>query len=373
MANSPLFTVEDVKVDVTDSNALKAKENAFGQAQVKAFKEIAGRMLSESEAQNLQVPDLLTISSLIQDFEVTNEQLSSVRYLGTYTFRFKDNAVKRYFSGQGLQYTDVSSRPILILPFYQRGEQSVLWAHDNKWMHAWGAAENLSGVAPVVLPLGDLADVRDIGDDQALSYNQGGLSQMLNRYGAGEAVLAIAVPDEGLDTGEVSSGNITVHLYRTDRSGPEYVQEIRVGKSSGDTMEEALNDAVRKVYNALQRDWKSKTMVSAGQNNRLQVKVSFNTLDQWIKTKRALERVYGVNEVMVKSLSPKNALVDIMFQGTEERLRLALEQADMTLAKPRIDVSSMAHNPNSRISPMVYELYLNSAGPSGGSPYSQKF
>lgn len=363
MASGSLFTVEEVKVDVTAANALQAKEQAFEEAKMKAFEEISARMLTDDGGQELPAPDPLTISTLIQDFEVTNEQLSSVRYVGTYRFRFKDSAVKKYFAGQGLRYTDVASKPILILPFYQRGEKSVLWSHDNLWAQAWNRSENLGGVVPVAIPLGDLADVRDIGDDQAMNYSDSGLSRMLERYGAGEAVLAIAVPDQNFQQG---AGTLTIHLYRTDRLQPEYVQEIRISKRSTQSLDDALNEGVRRVQKALQRDWKNKTAVSSNQNNRLKVKVSFENINEWIKTQRALKRVYGVNEIALKSLSPKSAVVDIIFQGTEERLRLALEQADMTLARPRIDATA---NSNGRIAPMIYELYLNSAK----RGYSQRF
>ena len=371
-ASSPLFIVQDVKVDVTDDNALEAKNKAFAQAQMEAFQIMAERMLSEQEITEMQPPELSLVSTLIQDFEVTKEQLSTVRYVGTYTFRFKDDAVRRYFKGQGLDYTDVGSRPVLILPFYQEGEKAVLWSRYNPWMKAWNTAQdNMNGLVPVVVPMGDLADVRDIGDDQALSYSELGLSKMLTRYDAGEAALAIAVPSPELvgirDGSQSVKGSYTIHLYRTDQAGPEYVKEIRVTSYGNDTLDALLQEAVRDVNSALQRDWKKKTLVRAGDDNRLQVKVRFKTMQEWVETQKALNRVYGISDVVLKSLSPKDAMVDIVFQGTEARLRLALQQADMVLAAPRIDVSSMVYNQNKySAKPLVYELYMK---PKGSSPF----
>ncbi|MEC8664523.1 MAG: hypothetical protein VXY16_03530, partial [Pseudomonadota bacterium] len=91
-----LFTVQDVKVDVTSENAAKAREEAFGKAQMKAFEILVERLASSGEAANITPPDYITVSSLVRDFEITNEQLSSVRYIGTYTFRFKKEAVRQY-------------------------------------------------------------------------------------------------------------------------------------------------------------------------------------------------------------------------------------------------------------------------------------
>ena len=378
-AQNELYTVEGVEVDATASNALEAKDKAFGEAQIKAYEILSQRMVDETDVKAVATPDLSVISSMINDFEVTKEELSSVQYLGTYTFRFNERAVGRHFSVQGVQYTDVGSKPVLMLPFYQTGERSVLWSHGNKWMQAWNRAQNLRGAVPVVLPLGDLDDVSDIGDDEALSYRAGGLSKILDRYQATEAVIAIAVPDQRMVSslnagGQGLAGSISVHLYRTDRSRPEYVKEITVTAKLSQTINSLLEEAVNKVNAELQRDWKVKTMVRPNQQNRMQVKVSFATMDEWIRTQRALKRVSGVNEVLLKSLSSKTALVDIIFEGTEQRLRLALEQSNMTLAVPRVDVSSMRYNPGRRIQPMVHELYLNSNRPAPVAPgYSQRF
>jgi hypothetical protein len=41
----PLYTVEGVEVDVTDKNAVKAREKAINDAQVKAYQILAERIL----------------------------------------------------------------------------------------------------------------------------------------------------------------------------------------------------------------------------------------------------------------------------------------------------------------------------------------
>lgn len=374
-ADNPVFTVEDVEVDVTASNAIEAKQKAFEQAQMDAFEIIAGRMLTEAEMMAAEKPALSTISLLIKDFEVTKEQLSAVRYLGKYTFRFKDDAVRRYFSGQGFKYSDVGSRPVLILPFYQLNDTSTLWSHNNIWMKAWNDAQNLTGLVPVVLPLGDLADMHDLTEDQALSYDQNNLNDMLQRYGAGEAVLALAVPDPAIEaagTGDqIVSGAISIYLYRTDRAGPEYVQQLQL-VSRSETRDQLMNRAVKKVHQELQRDWKSKTMVQSTQNSSVFVTVSFDNLKQWNETQRALEYVAGVSDVVLKSLSPKQAELEIIFQGTPERLRLALEQVNITLAPVYSRHSTGIAAIQDRFKSQRYQLYLNRYAPDTGS-YTQTF
>lgn len=349
-AANPLFTVSDVTVDVTAENAIEAREQAFAQAQVQAFKVLAQRMMSEGAAETLTPPDTTVISSLIQDFEVTEEKLSSTRYIGTYTFRFRDSEVKNYFGQQGVAYTDVTSRPVLVLPFYQMGGDTVLWSPRNEWLQAWNRARGLQGIVPLVVPIGDLMDVEDIGDSEALTYDDTKLARLLSRYNAGEAALLIAMPaGEGL----------SVQIYRTDRAGPEAVQGVNIDALPGETREQMFDRATRMVHEALQRNWKERTVASPQSTGRMQVRVLFSSLEQWAETQRALERVYGINEIILQSLSPNGARVDLLYQGDERRLRLALEQADITLNEPYLDAAAFEDGP-------VYELYLNRFRPGGG-------
>lgn len=336
-AADPLFTIENVEVDVTAENAIAAREEAFNQAQVKAFEELQKRMLPESEIATQPVPEPLTISTMIQDFEITNEKLSAVRYVGTYTFRFKDSAVRRFFGRSQTTYSDVSSKGLLVLPFMHLGSASTIWSPFNAWMRAWNRSGNQGGVVPLELPLGDLDDVRDIKDNQALSYNPQSLGKMLARYGADEAVIAIALPDDALGAvtkdERTAQGRLTVEIYRTDRRRPELVQQVSIIADGAQTRGQLYDAAVIRVRRALQKDWKAKTIVKEQVSNSLPVSVPITSLRNWVKIQTDLRRVNVVQDVVLKSLGPNEAQVDLLYLGDTQRLVIALQQSGMSLSK----------------------------------------
>lgn len=354
-AMGSLFTVDDIAVDVSAENAIKAREKAFEQAQAQAFDVLLQRMLSEADMQNFQKPSPQNISTLIQDFEVRNEKLSSKRYSATYKFRFKDKDVRRYFSGRGAAYTDVVRKPILILPFIETSNGTALWSPTNQWMRAWNNAGNLDGLVPLIVPIGDLEDVSDIGDDEALTYDVRRLSSMLRRYRASEAVVALARPLE--------AGGLEVQMYRTDRQRPEYVHQI-VQPAVGDDMFVAYSSAVSKVRGALQRQWKTRTAIQPDQpqGQMTQVRVEFESLAEWAQIQNALRQVPGLSETRLKALSPKDAYLELVYQGGIDRLRLALAQVDMQLS-PRPVVAGGGHVPRfgRNVTP-VYDLTFGVRG-----------
>ncbi len=363
-----LFVIEDLEIDITASSALDAKEQAFAQAQREAFNILVQRMLTNEEILQLPESDLNIISSLIKDFEVTKEKLSHVRYVGTYTIRFKEKGIRQYFIQQGFGFSDIRSRPILILPLYRRGMETVLWSYDNEWLKAWNRTGNLEGLVPIVVPMGDLDDVKDIGDDDALTYNEKSMSNMLKRYEAGETVIVIAAPDSnfelmGLQDPSATKG-LSIQIYRTDRNGPEFVQELSVYAKDGQSRSEVFDEAVYSVSKALQRNWKTKARVSLEQDNQINAHIPIKSLKEWADTQKALKSITVISELVVKSLSPKGALIDIKFQGSDSRLRSALRQANITLNAPRTPESDLHYGLEIYNEPLVYELYLNRYSPS---------
>ncbi len=368
-SESSAFTIQNVKVDVTAKSAAVAREQAFGEAQQVAFQKLTERLLSEEEASFFQMPGLEVISTMIQDFEITEEQLSSVRYVGVYTFRFKNDAVRNYLSNYGLSYSDVRGKPVLLLPYYQQDSHPLLWGENNPWMTAWSRSESYQGLLPVMVPIGDLQDVSGIGNNDALTYDKDAMRKMLARYGAGEAVIVLAIP--GWYDGSSVTGapdELSVIIYRTDRNVPEFANSLKIiakDDAANDVSGSQLFDqAVKQVRQTLQRDWKSRTLVDSMQNHSLKVRVRFKTMNEWMETQTKLNRVQGVQNINLLSLTPRESHVELIFRGTEQRLRLTLAQADMTLTTPHINFADFytqapRNTPNNQTSPLVYDLYLN--------------
>lgn len=370
-STNAIYTVHDVKVDVTAKSAVEAREQARSQAQRQAFDILITRLVSETVAEQFNEFDDAFIGTLVQDFEVTNEKTSNVRYIGTYTFRFKKNAVQEILTNNNYAYTDVGSRPILILPFYHNGIQTVIWDAQNPWMKAWNDGASFQGLVPVIIPIGDLQDTSDIQNNQALSYAPERLSSMVQRYGAGEAIVMLALPQwsntQGTPPAPAQNGtvitpdNITIMMYRTDTQTPELANRLNVSASDAKQGENIFDAAVRETQNQLRKDWKSKTVVSNTSENTVEARVQFRSMGEWIETQRALKQVQGVQSINVLTLTPQKADLSIVFRGSESRLRLALAQANIILTAPSV---SFSPSPMSNQSILRYDLYLKKYTPS---------
>lgn len=365
-AEDSIFTVTDVKVDVTAADAMKAREQAFTQAQQAAFQKLAEQVLAEDEMASFQMPDVSVISPMIKDFEITEEHLSSVRYVGTYTFRFEGGRVQSFFNKKGVTYTDVKSRPVLILPFYQEGSRSILWG-DNPWLQAWTRSAPSRGLVPVVVPIGDVQDVSDIGDNDALSYDQSALQAMLARYNAGGAIIAVASPDSTTANAAGLPSGLTIAVYRSSGGEAQKQDIVQVSGDSGN-LDGLFDTAVQQVRQTLQKDWKNLTAVNPAETNNLKARILFTTMPEWIETQKVLRTVPGVQEVKLLSLRPGEAEIELRFSGGEDRLRLALSQAAVTLTAPQVNFGGGYDDGADGGRVLSYDLYLDKYAPN--KPYA---
>lgn len=317
-ANNALYTVHNVTVDVTAGNALVAREQAFEQAQVQAFTELAERLALGGGDAAKSVPDPVTLSAMIRDYEVTRERLSSVRYIGTYTFRFKEDSVRNYFSQKKVKIAEAATRPLLMLPFYRKENGYDLWSHENVWKAAWDRDDGRGRLVPVVIPVGDLQDVRFIGDNDAMNYEPVNMEHLLERYGAREAVIAVATPDSGFSSADgvvgtdAAYGSLEVELYRTDAFRPQLVRRIIVTAQSGQSRNDVFSTAVGEVRKVLGENWKEKSLAavttqaqSAAQGSGLTVHIPIASLQEWTVIQTKARSTVGIQDVQVRSLTPK--------------------------------------------------------------------
>lgn len=331
-----VFTVKGVKVDVTAENAVAAREKAFNKAQIVAFKALAARLLGEGEAPHFTAPDVSVISAMLQDFEITDERLSAVEYIGTYTFRFDGPSVRQFFNMKGVTYSDVASRPVLILPFYQWGARTVLWQGNNPFLDAWARNDVKGGLVPLVVPMGDIRDVGDIADHQALTYRPEGLRSIADRYNAGDSVILIATPGQSAGTGIPSE--LSIMIYRTDRARPEYVQTLRVTPDPGGDEKALFDKAVRETRNALQQEWKAQTAVNpAKASSAIEASAQYATMQQWIETRNAIRRVDAIGALKILSVTPREARIELEFAGDLSRLTAALDLQGLMLLPPEVE------------------------------------
>ncbi len=376
-AHAGTHTVENIKVDVTAKNAVEAREKAFEQAQVKGYKMLAESLMDEEEFENFEAPELDVISRYVQNFAVTNEQLSAVRYKGVYTIKFSDRAFKNKSGSSSAQSNKPSSsgtsfndndqeligNKMLVIPFYEPyAGTRVLWNGENPFKSAWQRyARKESGLIDAVLPSGSQEDMAQITDSQSVNFDPAALNAMRIRYRASELKLLVAMPQPS----QTGKDSLLVKIYKPQSWGPELIRQFSVQGQGHEGTVQLFDRAVSETAYLLAANSPRtastsqvaptrQKLVMTGPTKTIRASLNFTSVKEWVQTKASLDRAQGIKSVRVQSMSPKAAMLDIAYFGNEAQLRNVLQQVGLLMENPMTQYSQ--NNAGG-----VYQLYSASS------------
>ena len=334
-APSSLFIVENVETDVTAENAVKAREIALKKARRKAFSILAERLLSGEDKRAASKAGDITISSLINSFEIVEERLSDVRYIATINVTFDEDLVKNHFFNSGDSFTTSVKNPVLILPWYGVSGQMMLWGDSNPWAAAWNKiSDSGCNIVPFVLPIGDITDMRDFTPANPLSYDDTALRNLEMKYGVDDTIIAIAQPQGGM---------VVVTLYGTATGYPRKLNTISV---AGNAWDETIHKrGAEQVLAFLRNDWKNKTAIASGSEKARQYKLiaKYSGLANWVELRQAIEATQGIEKMQVNSVSPQKASITLNFKGDIQKMAMLLEQNNISMIETQTPAPQQAY------------------------------
>jgi len=328
--DTEVFEVRGVAVDITAETAAAAREEALAEGEKKAFERLFQRMTLSEDRDYLPDLNREDRALLVRDFTVAGEKTSTVRYLATLNYRFNAEEVRNLLIDYGVPFAETSSKPVLVLPAYEAAGALVLWDDPNPWRAAWRTRPVVEGLAPLMLPVGDLADIAAIGVEQAVAGDRQRLDTLVRRYRTGDVLVAHAIlgldPDGGRPLLEVL-------LARFSPAGPEHTTAETFRSEDGESIETLLARAAAALAAAVEDDWKRDNLMQFGRPGVTAVAVPIRGLADWLAVRSRLGRVAVVRRFDLVLLSLDEARINLHYLGDVDQLALALAQADLILAE----------------------------------------
>ncbi len=385
------YEVENVKINLKGVNPVEARDKAFEAAQIKAFKALF-KGLNNGETLAF---DESRIPALIEDFELTDEQIAPSRYAATYTFRFRRIASEEFaretqyaqgavqpgrdlnaaynpnnpqqpsvagtysqlYGNQNEQMIQVRSqspyakKSVLLLPYWKVGTNVVLWGQNNAWQNTWKRLENVGGASnSFTLPIGDLDDMRQTSG--RLPETAAAIAPLLARYQVDNMIVAV---------GERAVSSITTTLYKADKSGLTFWKVIDspfgpeadlYSVAAGQVMAELSgnsNPARTSQMPVVAGKFDQKrentiiprahepffTAATAPIQSVIRAESRFQSPKEWIRLKNSMTPENGISNVRVISLTPKSAMVEL-------QLTDSVPQVQQNLGGRRVSLTETA-------------------------------
>ena len=340
-----VFTVAQVPIDAEAASAAEARELAIAAGQRAALEILLRRLTVEGTP--LPEPAEEAIAAMVAGFEIDRELVSTTRYRAALTVGFDPAEVRRLLRESGIAYAETVSKPVLVVAVQRDSGGTMLWEDGNRWRQAWEERPPHGGLAPVLLPLGDIVDLGTVDAKRALASDTEALAALGELYGTSEVAVAVAglsgaaavakpaAPAEAgpvvADGGVPAAGRaLTLSLRRIDDGGSPAVQKTLIGRA-GESERALLERGTDRVVALLEDAWKAANLIRYGEDHALRATVPIESLGEWVSIQRRLGQLAMVAAVEIDSLSLREGRITLRYHGTADQLRLALDQSDLAL------------------------------------------
>jgi hypothetical protein len=342
-----VYTATGIDVDITGDIAT-LRDQAMLEGQRKALQKVLSDIAPPERAAALQLPSDDVISTWVQDFEIEQEKTSATRYIGRFTFRFMADPVQQYLAGNRVEYAQIQTKRLLVLPVYtDEAGNSNLWGPANLWLAPWSLKAPNASLVPMILPTGDVSDTTTLSATQALAGDLPRLTALAQRYGAGDVLVtevrAAPVRDDGMQ-------DLAITATRYSREAPSSFTDKVTGDPA--TIDELLGQSADRAISWVQGQWKQANLVDASKQATMVVEVPISNLKQWVDIKKQLGGVPSLKSVRMVSLTRTLAILDISFVGDLPQFQRSLAQQDLSLATAIGDPTkgTLRQDPNASMS-----------------------
>ncbi|MEQ9643699.1 MAG: DUF2066 domain-containing protein [Alphaproteobacteria bacterium] len=322
------FTVRGVEVDESANSVTQARDRALLVGQRRALDRLLRRLVVAADVERLPRLPNNEMLRLVEAIQVASEKSSATRYIAELIVSFRKDRVRALLRANDVRFAETRAKPALILPVLEEGGERLLFDDANPWREAWlaepAAAESLM---PLMLPLGDLADVATIGPNDAAFGDERRIGQMATRYEVDGVLVVLA--RLGRDFA-ADRPTLDISLRRYGGVGARVMVD-KFEAEPGETVEALMARAVTALVAGLEEDWKQETASARGVEQRLSVQVPLVDFQDWLTIRQRLLRNAMVRRVEILSIRKSDAQLALDYEGLPSQLQVALAQDDLEL------------------------------------------
>ena len=318
--NEPIFGVAGVRIDQRAENASKARDMGIRNAAERAFAIVLDRLLptAEGQAQFMAAHDLDDFSDFTHIVEENNLEQ---RYIATLDFCFDAARLRQAMIAAGLQWSELQSPPILVVPVWKGPDGARAWYRDNKWLAGWwDAVASYNGLLSLRQLDRNLINERQFRGEDFADANPLKLAAAASLVKAEQIMVVMAALDY-----DGSKPVITITARLFDKNG-QLLTDILYGDQMILTNldQDGLDEMRRKIIAKMDSSWHMANLIDGAVADYLTVFMPVSSVKDWAKRLTALNEVAVIQSYDILSLDTKGGQVVLRLVGSREALGNAL-------------------------------------------------
>ena len=330
MANrcdEPVFGAASISIDKVAATAAEAQKTGVDAAAQTAFRQVLNRVLLSSVDQDEFAAEH-SYDAFTDFVHIIEEKNLEKRYIARLDFCFDAERMRMAMQNAGLQWAELQSPPILLLPVWKDPDGASAWLKNNRWIAGWqDAVDHYQGLVSLRRLPHSLTHERRFRGADLLAGNPIKLAAAGNIAKAEQVLVVAATLDY-----EGSKRVVEVEVRLFDKTG----QPIATILSQSDillskTDSKPLDSIRQTILGQIEGSWHSANLINSSTAGYLLVDVPVTSVKQWSDRLTALRQVAVIKDVSIRTLNTSSGSVLLELVGSREALQNALASHDLAL------------------------------------------
>lgn len=324
-SNDDVYTIDRYEVTLEQRNTSRARQEAINLATRGGFEQLLKSLTAQSAWEKHEEALANTdYNQVLERFDIL-EETTTPTYKATFKLDFNRAYIRTLLQQYAIPFTEVSAGTVLLLPLLDLHNSSLLWEETNPWRVKLEEAAKKSGLVTFVFPIGDPQEMMMLTPEMVAFGATDMILDIAKKYNASAAVVARF--QMGLDnTGQREA--LLDLTWHGEKAEPQYLQ---VPLQNQDGLDAAMSGVAVKAIQALEEAWRKLYIVELDKPDRLLVHYKVNQLAAIEALRKQLSGVAIVNDVLLRAVSREQAVFQVNFYGTPEKLKALAEEQNLAL------------------------------------------
>ena len=326
---APQFGVEAIAIDRSESTAEEAQSLGIQQAARIGFQRVLLRLLRDNAAAAAFIeghePD-----QFVDFYHIAKENSLEGRYIAELDYCFQAQRLRAALRAADLQWAELISPRILVLPVWLAPDGARAWQADNAWLAGWRAAvAKADGLVDFTLLAPTIINERSLRAEDIVAADPATLRRAATVAGAEQIMLVIAQLDY---VGSKQVLTVDGTLF-TDMAEELTVLAKMVDRPVFDNLDLQLDYARMHILGELETGWHRANIIRGGEAREITVEVPVASLRDWAARLDAFASLAVIDSYVVRQLDMRGGLVTLNMVGSDAAISNALATRNLRLRR----------------------------------------
>ena len=326
---APQFGVEAIAIDRSEATAEEAQSLGIKQASRIGFQRVLLRLLRDNAAASAFIeehePD-----QFIDFYHIAEENSLEGRYIAELDYCFQAQRLRAALRAADLQWAELISPKILVLPVWLAPDGARAWQADNAWLAGWrDAVAKADGLVDFTLLVPTIVNERSLRAEDIVAVDPATLRRAAKVAGAEQIMLVIAQLDY---VGSKQVLTVDGTLF-SDKAEELTVLANMVDRPVFDNLESQLDYARMYILGELETGWHRANIIQSGEAREITVEVPVASLRDWAARLDAFASLPVIDSYVVRQLDMRGGLVTLNMVGSDAAISNALATRNLRLRR----------------------------------------